>query len=82
MKKIIVTLVLLLLFSITGFATGGVEATTTLVYGTTEKVTDMDPAHAYDFHTWEIFQNILHFSIPQTIQNLKGKKERFTLIID
>jgi len=29
-----------------------------LVYGTTEKVTDMDPANAYDFHTWEIFYNI------------------------
>lgn len=29
-----------------------------LVYGTTEKVIDMDPANAYDFHTWEIFYNI------------------------
>ena len=27
-----------------------------LVYGTTEKVSDMDTANAYDFHTWEIFQ--------------------------
>jgi peptide/nickel transport system substrate-binding protein len=33
-------------------------AQSTLVYGTTEKLTNMDPAHAYDFHTWEIFQNI------------------------
>lgn len=33
-------------------------AKTTLVYGTTERVTDMDPANAYDFHTWEIFDNI------------------------
>jgi len=30
----------------------------TLVIGTTEKVIDMDPANAYDFHTWEIFNNI------------------------
>jgi peptide/nickel transport system substrate-binding protein len=30
----------------------------TLVYGTTEKISDMDPANAYDFHTWEIFYNI------------------------
>jgi peptide/nickel transport system substrate-binding protein len=29
-----------------------------LLYGTTEKVIDMDPANAYDFHTWEIFYNI------------------------
>jgi peptide/nickel transport system substrate-binding protein len=34
------------------------SAKVTLVYGTTEKVTDMDPANAYDFHTWEIFENI------------------------
>ncbi len=33
-------------------------AKVTLVYGTTEKVIDMDPAQAYDFHTWEIFYNI------------------------
>ena len=34
------------------------QAKVTLVYGTTERVTDMDPANAYDFHTWEIFYNI------------------------
>jgi len=43
---------LLAVFPAQGFAK------TTLVYGTTEKVTDMDPANAYDFHTWEIFYNI------------------------
>lgn len=30
----------------------------TLVYATTDKVSDMDPANAYDFHTWEVFRNI------------------------
>ncbi|MCF7928385.1 MAG: hypothetical protein K9L68_05395 [Spirochaetales bacterium] len=30
----------------------------TLVYATTEKASDMDPANAYDFHTWEFFRNI------------------------
>jgi peptide/nickel transport system substrate-binding protein len=34
------------------------EEVTTLVYGTTEKISDVDPSNAYDFHTWEIFQNI------------------------
>jgi len=30
-----------------------------LVIGTTDKLSgDIDPAEAYDFHTWEIFQNI------------------------
>jgi len=34
------------------------EVQDTLVYATTDKISDMDPANAYDFHTWEIFQNI------------------------
>ncbi|MEW5724691.1 MAG: ABC transporter substrate-binding protein [Thermodesulfobacteriota bacterium] len=40
------------------FAATTASAKVTLVYGTTERVTDMDPANAYDFHTWEIFYNI------------------------
>jgi len=53
MKKLpIVLMVFALLFA-------GVAITAqTLVYGTTDKVTDMDPSNAYDFHTWEIFNNI------------------------
>src|SRR5512142_1734262 len=34
-------------------------AQTTLVYGTTDKISDIDPANAYDFHTWEIFYNTM-----------------------
>ncbi len=30
----------------------------TLIIGTTDKVTDLDPAETYDFHTWEIFYNV------------------------
>ena len=37
----------------------------TIVIGTTDKVTDLDPANAYDFHTWEMFHNtmdtLLHY---------------------
>ncbi|MFQ5813424.1 MAG: ABC transporter substrate-binding protein, partial [Anaerolineae bacterium] len=29
-----------------------------LVIGTTDSVTDLDPAETYDFHTWEIFYNV------------------------
>jgi len=29
-----------------------------IVIGTTDKVTDLDPAQTYDFHTWEIFYNV------------------------
>lgn len=30
-----------------------------LIIGTTDSVTDLDPANAYDFHTWEIFHNTM-----------------------
>lgn len=41
------------------FAAGQqMEEVESLVYATTEKISDMDPANAYDFHTWEIFRNI------------------------
>ena len=38
-------------------AGGAAQAQDTIVYGTTDKVTQMDPASAYDFHTWELFSN-------------------------
>ncbi len=31
----------------------------TLVIGVTDKVTDLDPANAYDFYTWEVLSNIM-----------------------
>ncbi len=59
MKRIFILMLLLVVLVSFSFANGKTEKQpTTLVYGTTEKVTDMDPASAYDFHTWEIFQNI------------------------
>ncbi len=42
-----------------------------LIIGTTDKVTVLDPADAYDFHTWEVFHNtmdtLLHY-IPGTTE--------------
>ncbi len=35
-----------------------VEKPSVLVYATTDTVIDMDPANAYDFFTWELFQNV------------------------
>ncbi len=39
---------------------GEVEVPTVepLIIGTTDKVTDLDPAETYDFHTWEVFYNV------------------------
>jgi peptide/nickel transport system substrate-binding protein len=45
-------------FALVCIPVNGLAAADTLVIGTTEKVIDMDPANAYDFHTWEIFYNI------------------------
>lgn len=57
MKLAKIMLFLLAIVSLLTFPLVSFAAKTTIVYGTTEKVTDMDSANAYDFHTWEIFQN-------------------------
>jgi len=48
--------------ALNAFASGtkdaGAAGGQTLVYGTTDKVTDMDTASAYDSHTWDLFQNL------------------------
>jgi peptide/nickel transport system substrate-binding protein len=54
MKRFTVLILIAALVLISGAA----WAQDTLVYGTTDKVTQMDPASAYDFHTWELFNNI------------------------
>jgi peptide/nickel transport system substrate-binding protein len=54
MKKLMLVFVVLAMV----LAGCGQKPTTALVYGTTDKVTKMDPADAYDIHTWEIFQNV------------------------
>jgi peptide/nickel transport system substrate-binding protein len=54
MKRLTVSILVATLVLVSGAS----WAQDTLVYGTTDKVTQMDPASAYDFHTWELFDNI------------------------
>jgi peptide/nickel transport system substrate-binding protein len=58
---------------------------TTIIYGTTEKVTDMDTSNAYDFHTWEIFQNanegLMKYKIGETTL-MPGLAESYTASAD
>ncbi len=64
---------------------GSAAAKDTIVYGTTEKVSDMDTAKAYDFHTWEIFYNVYQglLSYPPGKTNLvPGLAESFTVSKD
>ncbi|MFZ4615227.1 MAG: ABC transporter substrate-binding protein, partial [Rectinemataceae bacterium] len=78
MKRILI-LALGLAMVIAG--TGIFAQANTLVYGTTDKVTDMDPASAYDFHTWEIFQNInkgLLTYTPGTTEVIPGLAESYS----
>ncbi|MBP1912408.1 ABC transporter substrate-binding protein [Thermococcus stetteri] len=43
----------------TGGGGGGEEKASTIVIGVTDKVTDLDPANAYDFYTWEVLHNVM-----------------------
>ena len=57
----------------------------TIVYGTTEKVTDLDPASAYDFHTWELFYNIYQGLLtypPGETELAPGLAESYTISPD
>ncbi len=56
-----------------------------IIIGTTDKVTDLDPANAYDFHTWEIFHNtmdtLLHYK-PGTTDLEPGLAESYDVSDD
>lgn len=43
----------------TATATGGVSTQGVVVIGVTDKITDLDPANAYDFFTWEVLSNVM-----------------------
>lgn len=62
MKKSLIVLLVVFAVAAFSFAAGQSEsskaASSSLVYATTDKVTDMDTASAYDFHTWDLFQNL------------------------
>ncbi len=42
-----------------GGQAGEAKAGGVIVIGTTDKVTDLDPAQAYDFYTWEVLTNVM-----------------------
>ena len=59
MRKYLFVLLLGILAPALIFAGGQKEPEmTTLVFATTDSITNMDTSNAYDFHTWELFQNI------------------------
>jgi len=81
MKRIFTALMVLALALVVS-SCGGKGSSGTIVYGTTDKVSDMDTANAYDFHTWEIFQNInkgLLTYTPGTTEVIPGLAESYTV---
>ncbi|MEM3818989.1 MAG: ABC transporter substrate-binding protein [Nitrososphaerota archaeon] len=57
----------------------------TLIIGTTDRVTQMDPAKAYDFYTWEVLNNVLEGLMkyePGTARLTFGLAERYTVSSD
>ncbi|HUX21730.1 MAG TPA: peptide ABC transporter substrate-binding protein, partial [Spirochaetia bacterium] len=82
----VITLALVAGVVVGAFASGSTEAKSapqqTLVYGTTDKVTDMDTASAYDSHTWDLFQNLdqgLLAYKPGTTEVVPGLAESYTV---
>jgi len=82
MKKLLIPFLIIILISCFLFIGCQEKQEVVLVYGTTEKISDMEPANAYDFHTWEIFQNIyggLLAYTPGTTDIIPGLAESYTM---
>jgi len=84
MKSFKFALFCLMAFGLILFSSSAM-AKETLVYGTTEKIIDMDPGKAYDFHTWEIFYNIYEGLLrypPGSTNLVPGLAESFDISAD
>ncbi len=67
-----------------GTSSSGTATQTTvaeqLIIGVTDKVTDIDPANAYDFYTWEVLNNIMEGLVkyePGTLKIVPGLAEKW-----
>ncbi|MEM3229212.1 MAG: ABC transporter substrate-binding protein [Fervidicoccaceae archaeon] len=61
------------------------QAKAAIVIGVTDKVTDLDPANAYDFFTWEILYNTMEGLVkykPGTLEIVPGLAENWTVSSD
>src|SRR6056297_1078771 len=79
--RVLFILVLVLMFIAVG-CKSKTKSKDMLVYGTTESVTDLDPAEAYDFHTWEILYNVYEGLMtykPGTAELQKGLAESYSI---
>mgnify|MGYP000066165350 CR=1 FL=1 len=80
-EEVFMRKLLLILTALLAVAGLGLAAGKTIVYGTTDKMTNLDPAEAYDFHTWEIFYNVYNGLLnyaPGTTQIVPGLAESYS----
>ena len=58
-RRVLFSLIALLLMVSMALASCAPAEVEPLIIGTTDSVTDLDPAQSYDFHTWEIHHNTM-----------------------
>ncbi len=61
------------------------EKGATIVIGVTDKVTDLDPANAYDFFTWEVLNNVMEGLVkykPGSLEIVPGLAEKWEVSED
>ncbi len=61
------------------------EKGVTIVIGVTDKVTDLDPANAYDFFTWEVLNNVMEGLVkykPGSLEIVPGLAEKWEVSED
>lgn len=59
MKKLFAALVVVGAVLMLGCAQQQQPQEEVITIGVTDKITDLDPANAYDFYTWEVLNNIM-----------------------
>lgn len=72
-------------FLIPTVTTPQIKRAETLIIGTTDRVTQMDPAKAYDFYTWEVLNNVAEGLMkyePGTAKLTYGLAESYTVNTD
>ncbi|MCE4618697.1 MAG: peptide ABC transporter substrate-binding protein, partial [Desulfurococcales archaeon] len=60
-RSVLIASVIIIVLIIVGafYTLSGQEKEKVVVIGVTDKITDLDPANAYDFFTWEVLSNVM-----------------------
>ena len=84
-RRVLFSLIALLLLASMALSSCAPAEVEPLIIGTTDSVTDLDPANSYDFHTWEIHHNTMDTLltyIPGTTELEPGLAESYEVSAD